>query len=254
MIVNYRGGYAADFFAKSWSQIKTMMDLADEIVVPSPFLQQVFEQYGKESVIVPNVLNQQRFNAAKRTAGNQPTVIVTRNLEAIYDIATAIKVFANIYQQFPQAQLKVAGTGPELANLQQLCQQLNIEQAVSFLGRLAPDDMAALYQSADLMLNTSVVDNSPNSLIEALACGTPVVSTNVGGIPRLVTHQHDALLANAEDVDSLTEQSLAVLQDKALTDKLVINGFKTVEKFSWSSVWQQLQRCYTNTSKEPDYV
>ena len=254
VIVNYRGGYAADFFAKSWSKVKATMDLADQIVVPSPFLQQVFEQYGKESVIVPNVLNQQRFNAENRTASHQPTVIVTRNLEAIYDIATAIKVFANIYQQFPQAQLKVAGTGPELANLQQLCQQLNIEHVVSFLGRLAPDDMAALYQSADLMLNTSVVDNSPNSLIEALACGTPVVSSNVGGIPKLVTHQHDALLANAEDVDTLTEQSMAILQDGALTDKLVTNGFKTVEKFSWPSVWQQLQQCYSESSREPSYV
>ncbi|REL33978.1 glycosyltransferase family 4 protein [Thalassotalea euphylliae] len=244
VVLNYRGGYAADFFAKSWSSVRKTMDLVDDIVVPSSFLQDVFQQYGKQSRVIPNVLNQARFNPESRQASMKPRVIVTRNLEEIYDVETSIRVFAGILQAFPGAELKVAGTGPELSALEQLSKSLGISEHVEFLGRLSPDEIAALYKSADLMLNTSVVDNSPNSLIESLACGTPVVSTNVGGIPKLVTDQHDALLANPRDAESLIKLSLSLLEDNSERERLTKNGLLTVEKFSWSNVWQALASCY----------
>ncbi|REL31140.1 glycosyltransferase family 4 protein [Thalassotalea euphylliae] len=244
VVLNYRGGYAADFFDKSWHQVKKTLDLVDDIVVPSSYLQSVFSEYGKTSKIIPNVLNEQRFNRFERQSAMKPTVIVTRNLEAIYDVATAIKVFAGIKPQFPDAELKVAGTGPELSNLKTLVASLGLAENVAFVGRLAPDEVSALYKSADLMLNTSVVDNSPNSLIESLACGTPVVSTNVGGIPKLVTDGHDALLANPRDVESLIKLSLSLLEDNSERERLTNNGLITIEKFSWLSVWQALASCY----------
>ncbi|WP_448212537.1 glycosyltransferase family 4 protein [Colwellia sp. MEBiC06753] len=254
VILNYRGGYADEFFAKSWQSVKKTMGLVDEILVPSSFLQEVFAKYGIQASVVPNVLNQQRFNCENRTSVMRPTIIITRNLEAIYDVETAIKIFEKILMQFPQAELKVAGTGPELDKLVALCDELAIRSQVEFLGRLAPDDISALYKSADLMLNTSIVDNSPNSIIEALACGTPVVTTNVGGIPKLVRHLQDALLADIKDVDQLSALALSTLKDKALRDKLVANGLVTVEKFFWSNVWQKLQQSYQQAIKQVNYV
>ncbi len=244
IVLNYRGGYAGEFFAKSWTTVKKSLDLVDEIVVPSDFLQEVFEQYGKSAKVIPNVLNEQRFNMRERTAQLKPTIIVTRNLESIYDVETAIRVFANIKAELPEAELKVAGTGPELNQLQQLCESLNIVASVSFVGRLTPNQIASLYKSADLMLNTSLVDNSPNSIIEALACGTPVVSTNVGGIPKLVTHDLDALLSEPKDVDALTQSSLSILNSKDKRDLLKKNGLATIAKFSWVNVWQALSKSY----------
>ncbi|WP_286264202.1 glycosyltransferase family 4 protein [Thalassotalea atypica] len=249
VILNYRGGYADEFFKKSWHYVKRTIDLVDEIVVPSPFLQEVFDGYGKIAVIVPNVLNQQRFNTLERTAARKPTVIVTRNLEAIYDVGTAIKIFANIRHQYPEAELKIAGTGPELASLTALAASEGVASHVNFLGRLAPEQMAELYKSADLMLNTSLVDNSPNSIIEALACGTPCVSTNVGGIPKLVNHEHDALLAEAKDVNALTVYALAVLNQEKMRASLISNGLATAKKFYWQNVWEQLRQCYEKAQK-----
>lgn len=244
VVLNYRGGYAADFFAKSWSKVKKKLDLVDDIVVPSSFLQSVFNEYGKTSKIIPNVLNEQRFNDCHRQSSLKPRVIVTRNLEAIYDVATSIQVFAGIQQVFPNAELKVAGTGPELDNLKALCETLSISQCVEFVGRLSPDEIANLYKSADLMLNTSVVDNSPNALIEAMACGTPIVSSNVGGIPQLVSDGHDALLAAPKDSEKMTQLSLQLLTTTEKRQTQVANGRKTIEKFCWVNVWQELQACY----------
>ncbi|MCP5077555.1 MAG: glycosyltransferase, partial [Psychromonas sp.] len=101
-----------------------------------------------------------------------------------------------------------------------------------------------LYQQADVMLNASTVDNTPNSIIEALACGTPVVSTDAGGIPKLVTHQHDALLVNIADHQKMAESAIDILKKSTLRQSLITNGLSTIEKFYWPNVWQKLKACY----------
>lgn len=245
VVLNYRGGYADAFFAKSWSRVEASLRHCAVILVPSTFLQQVFARYGKDSVIVQNVLDTELF-VPVATAGRDtdaPHVVVTRNLEAIYDVASCIRAFAVIQQQFPAARLSIAGTGPELAALQQLVSELQLKQ-VQFVGRLTPQQVAALYQDADLMLNGSLVDNTPNSLIEAMASGVPVVSTDSGGIPQLVTHQKDALLVPAGQPAELASAALTVLQDTALRQSLIEAGLANAARFSWHKVWELLQQQY----------
>lgn len=246
VVLNYRGGYADAFFAKSWRRVEASLRHCAVILVPSTFLQQVFARYGKDSVIVQNVLDTALFVPAP-TAGRDtaaPHVVVTRNLEAIYDVASCLRAFAVIQQQFPAARLSIAGTGPELAALQQLVTDLQL-QNVSFVGRLTPQQVAALYQDADLMLNGSLVDNTPNSLIEAMASGVPVVSTDSGGIPQLVTHQKDALLVKAGQPEALAGAALRVLQDEALRQGLIEAGLANAARFSWHKVWELLQQQYS---------
>ncbi|MDO6425489.1 glycosyltransferase family 4 protein [Thalassotalea sp. 1_MG-2023] len=251
VVLNYRGGYAQTFFEKSWFWVKPSLRKCQQILVPSAFLQQVFHQFELQAEVVPNVLDQTKFYPAEqKTVNEQPHIIVTRNLEEIYDVATAIKGFALVHQQFPQARLSVAGTGPELTNLQALVKRLAIESQVSFVGRLSPDEIADLYRSADVMVNTSIVDNSPNSIIESLACGTPVVSTNVGGIPTLVTDQHDAILVNIENEQAIADGVIKLLQDDAFRVTLIENGQKTISKFFWKNVWSNLQQHYVKAIAE----
>lgn len=255
VVLNYRGGYADAFFAKSWARVEASLRHCAVILVPSTFLQQVFARYGKDSVIVQNVLDTELFVPVATTSRDAdtphvidphaaaPHVVVTRNLEAIYDVASCIRAFATIQQQFPAARLSVAGTGPELAALQQLVSELQLRQ-VNFVGRLTPQQVAALYQDADLMLNGSLVDNTPNSLIEAMASGVPVVSTDSGGIPQLVTHQKDALLVPAGQPAQLASAALTVLQDAALRQSLIEAGLANAARFSWHKVWELLQQQY----------
>lgn len=245
VIVNYRGGYAVDFFSKSWFWVNLTLKKAQTIVVPSIFLQEVFDDFGKASIVIPNILDKELFfQDNKLKNDNAPHLIVTRNLEAIYDVATTIKAFALVVKKFPYARLSIAGTGPEKQALTELIIELNLSASVFFTGRLGPKAMAKLYQRADVMLNASTVDNTPNSIIEALACATPVVSSDAGGIPKLVTHQHDALLVNIADHQKMAESVLAILNSDTLQKTLVDNGLNTIEKFYWSNVWLKLKACY----------
>src|SRR5947207_3056973 len=128
------------------------------------------------------------------SSGAPPHVVVTRNLEPIYDIPTALRAFATIRNQYPDARLSVAGSGPLRGDLERVAESLHIADAVTFTGRLDNEQLPELYRSANLMLNPSTVDNMPISILEALASGIPVVSTNVGGVPFVVEEGTTALL------------------------------------------------------------
>ncbi|MDX2367667.1 MAG: glycosyltransferase [Colwellia sp.] len=245
VVLNYRGGYAQSFFEKSWFWVNLTLNRVQAIVVPSTFLQQVFKEFSKTAQVVPNVLDQHLFYPTKIKPNiNAPHFIVTRNLEAIYDVATVINAFARIKKEFPQAHLSIAGTGPELISLEKQVINLKLEKSIVFTGRLSAEQMAQLYQNANVMLNASTVDNTPNSIIESLACGTPVVTTNAGGISKLVTHQHDALLIEIGDDKNMAEQAISLLKNEEQRVALIDNGLNTITKFYWPNVWLNLKACY----------
>lgn len=248
VVLNYRGGYAESFFTKSWRSVERSLRHCAVILVPSTFLQQVFARFGKDSVIVQNVLDTALFSPKPHALSEAPHLVVTRNLEAIYDVATCIRAFAIVQQQYPAARLSIAGTGPERAMLEQLVADLQLQQ-VSFVGRITPAQMAALYQDADLMLNGSLVDNTPNSLIEAMASGVPVVSTNSGGIPQLVSHNVDALLVEPQQPADMAAAAIRLLADDQLRNQLIAAGLNNASRFSWPQVWALLKAQYLQVLK-----
>lgn len=245
-IVNYRGGLADGFLASAPRHVLRSLAGAVLRVTPSEFLLRVFAKHGLTTEVIPNVIDLSRFTwRPPRAAGDAPHLVVTRNLEAIYDIATAIRAFAMLRANKPDARLAVAGTGPQLAELQALAVTLGVADAVTFTGRIENADIAALYADADIALNPSTADNMPISILEALASGVPVVSTCAGGIPDLVRHEHTALLVAVGDHAAMAAAALRILQDDALAQRLSDNGREHVTRFAWPNVrtlWQAAYR------------
>ena len=237
IIVNYRGGGADAFFAHAPRHVLKMLARASLCVTPSVFLQRVFAQHGLVSTVIPNIIDLARFAPVfPRAFGTAPHLVVTRNLEPIYDVATAIRAFALVQAVFKGARLTVAGSGPELARLRALCATLNLVDAVHFAGAIENACMPDLYALADCVLNSSTVDNMPIAILEAFASGVPVVSTSAGGIPDMVVHGVSGLLVPVGDDGALAREVLRVLQQPKLACDLRQAGLQEAQKYTWLQI------------------
>lgn len=245
VLVNYRGGEAAGFLRHAHGRVHRVLRHAKALVVPSGFLVEVFSRYQIGAQIIPNIVNTQRFypDAARTDCAPNPHIVICRNLEAIYGIDIALQAFAQVLKTYPQAKISIAGSG-ELANqLKALARELGISNQVSFLGRLEAEQIAALYRQADVMLNASRIDNMPNSVLEAWACGVPVVSTNVGGVPFMAVHEKTALLVPPDQPDAMAQAILRLLDEHELWRSLREHGLQEAEQFIWDNVkkrWLEL--------------
>ena len=256
VMVNYRGGEAAGFLSRSHRAVRFSMRRASCLAVPSGFLQQIFSAHGMQSVVLPNIVDLARFRPAEgglpkeppqelpKGPPKEPHLLVARNLEPLYDNATALRAFALVRVRHPAARLTIAGTGPEQAALEQLAQELGVRAAVHFAGRVERDAMAELLRASHVALNPSLADNMPNSVLEALASGVPVVSTAVGGVPFVVADGETALLVPPGDAPAMAAAVLRLLGDAASAKRLAAAGLAEVRRYAWERVAPRLADCY----------
>jgi glycosyltransferase involved in cell wall biosynthesis len=245
VIVNYHGGSADTFFAQGPRYVLKMLAGTSLRVMPSAYLQRVFSQYGLSSEVIPNIVDLSLFTPLTRTTrATQPHIVVTRNLEPIYDIATAIRALALIRQRMPSVRMTIAGCGPDREKLQALAHHLGQDAAIHFAGRLVNGDVARLVASASCLLNPSTVDNMPVSILEAFACGVPVVSTRAGGIPDMLEDGVAGLLVPVGDDTAMAKAVLRILQNPLLALHFSSVGLVEVEKYSWKKVRRQWLDAY----------
>jgi glycosyltransferase involved in cell wall biosynthesis len=249
VIVNYRGGEAREYLASSGRWVKPSMTRASRLVVPSGFLRQVFDEVGLQSTVIPNIIDLEMFHpAAHPPSDSEFTLVITRNLEPIYGLDTAIRAVALARKELPRIKLKIAGSGPQGTELKRLVASLGLEDDVHFLGRLDRAEIVELYHGANAMLNPTRVDNMPNSVLEALACGLPVISTNVGGVPYIVKDGQTALLVNPDNEQEMAQAILKLCDDAALRRQLSDSGRVEVAQYTWAEVWPQWRSVYSRTA------
>lgn len=235
VIVHYHGGNAQAFLDRSPFLARWLLAGSALRVLPSAFLQRVFDGHGLPGEIIPNGLDLARFAPRAQAPGDAPLrLLVSRNLERLYGIDTAIRALPCIRAAYPGARLVVAGQGAERARLHALAEQLGQGGAVDFMGHVPNQALPALLAQACCLINPSRVDNMPVSVLEALAAGVPVVSTRVGGIPDLLQHGHNALLVPVDDPEALAAQVLRLLRDPALSQRLVRAGLAQAAQYGWA--------------------
>jgi colanic acid/amylovoran biosynthesis glycosyltransferase len=131
----------------------------------------------------------------------------------------ALHAFAALVKQCPLARFTIAGEGPLLDDLTQLCAQLGITENVNFAGFLKGSAVNELYQSAHLFIHPSRItadgnqEGIPNAMLEAMATGLPVIATLHGGIPEAVRDGVTGLLSAERDVPALTANLLSLIND-----------------------------------------
>jgi len=252
VIVHYHSGEAPDHLSRSRLARAVLGRLTDANVVPSPFLQDVFESFGLPAQTIANTVDTDRFAFVERET-RPPDLLSTRNLEPHYHVACTLRAFQLVRRRYPSATLTIVGSGSQEAELRRLADVLALDH-VTFTGRVPADDIRDFYARAGVYVQTPDIDNMPLSVLEAFATGCPVVSTRVGGVPALVTDGHTGLLAEPGDPSAVADRIVQLLDNPALARRIASAARAEVGRYTWPAVresWLALYRKLADGGEAP---
>ncbi|WP_405605366.1 glycosyltransferase family 4 protein [Polaribacter sp. Asnod1-A03] len=204
-------------------------------IAPSNYLKSSFEDKGYKTIFIPNVVEIEDYKFKLRKSIG-PKLFWVRAFKEIYNPTLAIKVLDILKKEYPEAKLCMVGpfVDDSYQNCLQLVSKLKLEDSVEFTNVLLKEDWHKKSENFDIFINTTNFDNTPVSVMEAMALGLPLVSTNVGGMPYLIDNEIDGLLVEKDDALKMTSKILDVL--KGDYPKMSEKAREKVETFAWEFV------------------
>ncbi len=248
VILNYRSGEAEDHLS-NWRTAIPTIRWADVIVVPSGYLVDVFARFGLKSQAIFDIIELDVFTFRERRPV-RPVFLTSRLLEPLYNVGCVLRAFALIQQRYPEARLTIAADGWMRPELEQLARDLKLRDA-EFIGRVPFEKMPELYDSADIYLTATNLDNMPGSITESFAAGLLVVTTDAGGIPYIVDHEETALMIPCDDHEAMAAAVFRLLEDQELASKIACKAREASRQWTWEEVrdkWVGLYRELADTS------
>jgi glycosyltransferase involved in cell wall biosynthesis len=212
---------------------------AAHVVCPSEFLAEIVRSWGipeQRISVLPNP-TPPLPEVPERTHGERPLLAFAGRMTAPKALGVALQAVAEV----PEVDLALAGDGDERPALEARARDLGLDGRVRFLGPLSRAEVLALFRRADAALLSSAWENFPHTLVEALAVGTPVIATSVGGVPEIVVHGENGLLVPPGDPGALAGAIRRFLADGALRARLVAGAAPSAERFSADRIYGRLE-------------
>lgn len=213
-------------------------------VAISGYMKHVFDQYGYSNKLINNNIDVKKYTFTRRETFG-PKLLWVRSFQKDYNPRMAVQVLYNVLQAYPEAELCMIGPDKDgsMEMTKQSAVKLNIGHRLNIPGFLTKEEWHDLSKCYDIFINTTNFDNTPISVIEAMALGMPVVTTNAGGIPYLFNDKHDALLVEKNDAVQMSNYISELIKNPVLGYRLVNNARATINAYDWNTVqilWKEL--------------
>lgn len=244
-VLTLHGGNLPVFARRHPRRTARLLRSAAAVTAPSSYLQRAFGDVRDDVVQLPNAVDLPRYPYRRRERPG-PRLLWLRAFHQIYDSILAIETLADLRRDFPDVRLTMAGPDRGDGSLEASRRRsaaLGVSGRVRIAGRVDKAAVPDWLNGADVFVNTSRTDNFPVSLVEAMACGLCIVTTNVGGIPDLLEDGVDALLVPPGDPAAMAAAVRRVLREPGLAARLSGNARRKAEAFDWSAIlpaWRQL--------------
>jgi glycosyltransferase involved in cell wall biosynthesis len=212
-------------------------------IAPSRYLFDIFQNAGFTNLkYIPNSIFLKDYPFKPRKV-LKPKLLWVRAFAEIYNPILALQVLEELLKEYPEAELCMVG--PEKDESFQECVNYAKQNklSVKFTGKLSKSEWIAISVGYDIFLNTTNVDNTPVSLIEAMALGLPIISTTVGGIPYLLRNEETGILVPPDDESAMLSAIKELLINQDLAEKISRNARQQAEKFDWEIVkrdWKEV--------------
>jgi glycosyltransferase involved in cell wall biosynthesis len=259
LVVSAWGADIMDFPRKSVFHrllIQFNLKRADFITVTSRTLFEEIRKYTNKDVnVVAFGIDLERFRQPEPNADSSANHLVIgaiRWLWRIYGIDTLIRTFKLLRERDPSRELEllIVGDGPEMANLRRLCEELNVQEVVHFAGYVPPEETVKYYHQISIFAALSRLESFGVAVLEASACGRPIVASNIGGLREVVVPGVTGLLVPPDSPREAAEAIERLIENPTLRSELGLNGRRWVEeKYDWKKNVREMMEVYEKALK-----
>ena len=213
-----------------------------------------FFDIKKEINVIPNFIEERHFEQCSVCFRNQfaeeneKILVHISNLRPVKRIQDVLEIFEKVNREIP-SKLIIVGEGPEMEKVNAfLSEKPDFIDKIKIMGKV--NDLRPVLTYADVFLLPSEKESFGLAALEAMAAGTPVVSSNTGGIPEVNIHGKTGFLANVGDVDKMAEYTLQILSDETLLKEMKTNATETAKTFDYKKIIPMYENLYQETIKE----
>jgi glycosyltransferase involved in cell wall biosynthesis len=237
------GGALPDRLITQPKLLLHFLEKAHQVVSPSDYLKHAFAKAGFHNIqVIPNSIEVDNYKFKERK-NVRPKLLWVRSFAEIYNPLMAVKVLEALKANFPQAQLTMVG--PDKDGSLELCKNWANDKGlnVTFTGILSKTEWTTLAAGHDIFINTSRFDNMPVSVLEAMALGLPVVSTDVGGIPFMIQDRVSGVLVPNDEVLAMKSAIEELIGKPDFSCEISINARMYAQKLDWlhiKTLWNNL--------------
>lgn len=251
IIAVLHGGGLPDF-AKRWpKRVSNLLRHAEIVATPSRFVRFSLCHYRADIVLLPNAIDLTAYRFHLRSAA-APRMAWLRAFHSIYAPQTATQVLGLLVNEFPEIDLVMYGPDKNDGTFRiarAIAESAGVAAQVHTPGAIVKSDVPLKLGEHDIFLNTTTAESFGVSVVEAAALGMCIVTTNVGELPYIWTHEYDALLVPPNDPEAMAAAVRRILTEPGLAERLSRNARKTAEQFDWSVILPQWEALLTDVAE-----
>lgn len=247
VILSLHGGKLADFAERNKKLFIQLVNSANFVTTPSLYLREKLSKFCENIIRIPNGidLDQYEFKYRKKPA---PKLIWLRALHEIYSPTTAVEVLKLLKDKFPEMSLTMVGPDKgdgSLEKVEAMATDYSLGKDVSIIGGVDKKQVPYWLNQADIFINTTRYESFGVSVLEAAACGLPIVTTDAGELPYMWEDGVDALVVPVDDPHAMADAVERILTDPELAGILSANARKKAEGYDWSIIMPQWEALFT---------
>lgn len=185
----------------------------------------------KEPIIIYNGVDLKKFKPGIKS--KNPLILYLGRLQYYKSLNIFIKAAKKVLKEAPNAEFVIAGEGEEKKKLQKYAKRIGMLDKIRFLGHVSHKEKVRLFQKAWVFVNPSLMEGWGLTTIEAAACGTPTVASNVPGLRDSIDNPHTGILVKYGDPEAFTDGILKLIENEKFRKEMSHKSIKWANNFSW---------------------
>lgn len=234
---------------------KPMIKHADSVIALTDDMKRAIQRiHDREVFVIPNGINLERFESLSKERmrkrlhirDDENICIFVGSLRPVKGAIYLIEAMKIIADKNTNTRLFIVGDGEERKYLENRSRDLNIDRYVNFVGQVPNEEVPWYMVSGDIFILPSLSEGFPVAVLEAMASGLPVISTNLGALHEFVKDGKNGFLAEPKNPEQIADKILMLLEDDELRERMSKENKEVVKRYSWGAIIERLERIYIN--------